>query len=241
MSMIEQQLKDIIEGALFAAGRPLTIDKLLTIFTDAEKPERERVKDALNELQQDWAGRSVELKQVGSGYRFQVKQELSTWISRLSDERPARYSRALLETLALIVYRQPITRAEIEEVRGVAVSSSIVKTLLEREWVRVVGHRDVPGKPSLYGTTKQFLDYFNLKSLSELPPLAEIRSIDSIQKELNLDLSADGSGSDEAAANDAEPDRLEELEGFLSSGEGSADQVNASAKLDTSSRSVTSH
>ena len=142
----------------------------------------------LDTLVEEWSDRGIELKQVGSGYRFQVRQELSTWISRMNEERAPRYSRALLETLALVVYRQPITRAEIEDVRGVAVSTNIIKTLLEREWVRVVGHRDVPGKPALFGTTKGFLDYFNLKSLSELPPLAEIRDLDAVQKELELNI-----------------------------------------------------
>ena len=186
MSMNPRQLKDIVEAALFAAGRPLSLDQLLKLFEEDERPSREELRKTLLTLAEEWGDRGIELKEVASGYRFQVRQALAPWISRLSEERPPRYSRALLETLALIVYRQPITRAGIEEIRGVAVSSSIMKTLLEREWIRVVGHRDVPGRPALYGTTRKFLDYFNLKSLSELPPLAEIRPVDHLQKELAL-------------------------------------------------------
>ncbi len=192
MSMNLQQLKNIVEATLLTAGRPLSIDQLLTLFTADEMPTRDDIRKVLNDLDEDFSGRGVELKQVSSGFRIQVKNELATWISRLSEEKPVRYSRALLETLALIVYRQPITRAEIEDVRGVAVSTSIIKTMLDRNWIKVVGHREVPGKPALYGTTRQFLDYFNLKSLSELPPLADIRSIDDIQRDLHLDVTDDG-------------------------------------------------
>ncbi len=184
------------------ADTPASMDYLLRIFTEDEKIGREEINAVLEELQAECETRGVELKQVASGYRYQAKQDLSQWLARLDTERPSRYSRALLETLSLVVYRQPVTRAEIEDVRGVAVSSSIIKTLLEREWVRVVGHRDVPGKPALYGTTRQFLDYFNLKSLSELPPLAEIRSLDSIQSELELKM--DGIAAEGEAANDAD-------------------------------------
>jgi len=140
----------------------------------------------LDALALDWAGRTLELRQVGSGYRLQVRQEYAPWVGRLAEERVPRYSRALLETLALIVYRQPITRAGIEEIRGVSVSTHIIKTLLEREWIRIVGYRDVPGKPALYGTTRKFLDYFNIQSLSDLPALADIKPIDHLQKELDL-------------------------------------------------------
>jgi segregation and condensation protein B len=197
MSMNHQQLKNILEATLLTAGRPLSIDQLLTLFTDDEMPSRDDVRKVLNDLDEDLSGRGVELKQVSSGYRIQVRKDLAPWIARLSEERPVRYSRALLETLALIVYRQPITRAEIEEVRGVTVSSSIIKTMLDRKWIKVVGHREVPGKPALYGTTRQFLDYFNLKSLSELPPLAEIRSIDDIQRDLHLEVIDDAEVGDE--------------------------------------------
>lgn len=206
MSMNPQQLKDIVEAALFAAARPLNINQLLKLFEEGEaQPAREEIQAALDTLATEWRERGIELRQVSSGYRFQVKQSLSPWISRLSEERPPRYSRALLETLALIVYRQPITRAGIEEIRGVAVSSSIMKTLLEREWIRVVGHRDVPGKPALYGTTRKFLDYFNLKSLSELPPLAEIKPVDHLQKELALSVANEEAA---AAAQQAESDAM---------------------------------
>ena len=181
------------------ANTPASMDYLLRIFTEEEQIGREEINAVLAELEAECETRGVELKQVASGYRYQAKPSLTSWLSRLDVERPSRYSRALLETLSLIVYRQPVTRAEIEDVRGVAVSSSIIKTLLEREWVRVVGHRDVPGKPALYGTTRQFLDYFNLKSLSELPPLAEIRSLDSIQSELELKMA--GIGAEGEAAN----------------------------------------
>lgn len=182
------RLKQIIEGALLAAGRPLGIDQILALFLDEEQPSRDEIRSAIESLQADCATRGVELVEVSSGYRFQVKSDLARWVANLWEERPARYSRAVLETLALIAYRQPITRGEIEDVRGVAVSSNIVKSLLEREWVRVIGYRDVPGKPALYGTTRQFLDYFNLKSLSDLPPLAEIRNIESIERELDFGL-----------------------------------------------------
>jgi len=141
----------------------------------------------IDQLNEDYAGRGIEIKRVSSGYRLQVKKELAVWVSRLWDEKPARYTRALLETLSLIAYRQPITRGEIEDVRGVSVSSNIVKTLLERDWIKVLGHRDVPGKPAMYGTTREFLDYFNLKSLSDLPSLQELRDIESINAELDLE------------------------------------------------------
>ena len=188
MSTNPDRLKQIIEGALLAAGRPLGIDQILALFLDDEQPSRDEIRAAIEALQADCATRGVELMEVSSGYRFQVKSDLARWIANLWEERPARYSRAVLETLALIAYRQPITRGEIEDVRGVAVSTNIVKSLLEREWVRVIGYRDVPGKPALYGTTRQFLDYFNLKSLSDLPPLADIRNIESIERELDFGL-----------------------------------------------------
>ena len=181
-----QELKRVIEGALFAADGPLSLDQLMGLFEGEEPPARETLREALAELATDYEGRGVELQEVGSGFRFQVREAYATWIGRLWEERPPKYSRALLETLALIAYRQPITRAEIEEIRGVTVSTNIVRTLQEREWIKVVGHRDVPGKPAMYGTTRQFLDYFNLKSLSELPTLAELRDIDKINEELDL-------------------------------------------------------
>lgn len=184
--MSEPSIKSIVEAVLLAAGKPLSLDQILAIFGDDERPQRAELREVLDNLQQDYAHRGIELVQVASGYRIQVAQEMEPWVSRLTEERPARYSRALLETLALVAYRQPITRGEIEDIRGVSVSSSIMKTLQEREWVRVVGHRDVPGHPAMYGSTRQFLDYFNLKSLDELPTLMELRDIDSINAELEL-------------------------------------------------------
>jgi segregation and condensation protein B len=182
------RLKIIVEAILLAAGRPLSLDQLLALFTEDERPERSELRAALAALAGDYSGRGIELAEVGSGYRIQIRQDMQLWVSRLWEEKPARYSRALLETLALIAYRQPITRGEIEEVRGVTVSTSIMKTLLEREWIRVVGHREVPGRPAMYGTTRQFLDYFSLKSLEELPTLAELRDLASFSPDLQFDL-----------------------------------------------------
>ena len=181
-----EKLKNIIEAALLAAGGPLSLDMMLTLFLDEEQPEKKELREVLDQLKQDYEGRGIEVVEVGSGWRIQVVEEVSLWVSRLWTERAPRYSRALMETLALIAYRQPITCGDIEDIRGVSVSTNIIKTLLEREWVRVVGTRDVPGKPSLYGTTREFLDYFNLKTLDELPPLAEIRDLDEINRSLDL-------------------------------------------------------
>jgi segregation and condensation protein B len=181
------QLKRILEGALLAAGEPLTLERLNHLFPEGQAPSNAELRSALKEIASDFTGRGFELKEVASGWRFQVCEDLSDWVSHLWEEKPARYSRALLETLSLIAYRQPVTRGEIEEVRGVSVSSNIIRTLLEREWVRVVGHRDVPGRPAMYATTKVFLDYFNLKTLDELPALSEIRDLDKINAELELE------------------------------------------------------
>ena len=186
MSLDQDTVKRIVEGALFAAGQPMKLDKIAGLFLEEEAPPTEMLVEAINQLKQEYAERGVMLKEVASGFRFQVQESVGEWVSRLWEEKPARYSRALLETLALIAYRQPITRGEIEEIRGVSVSSHITKTLLEREWIRVVGHRDVPGRPAMYGTTRTFLDYFNLKNLDELPSLAEIRDLDTINAELEL-------------------------------------------------------
>ena len=183
-----KKLKNILEAVLLASDKTLSVVQLENLFElDEERPTRDEVRKALHEMADDYETRGYELKQVASGFRLQVRQEFSTWVGRLWEERPARYTRALLETISLIAYRQPITRGEIEEVRGVSVSSNIIKTLLERDWVKVLGHKDVPGKPSLYGTTREFLDYFNLKSLDQLPTLAEIKDLDSIHPELALD------------------------------------------------------
>ncbi len=204
--MNEQELKRIIESILFAADQPVNMNQLLGLFPEGDAPEQDIIEQAIASLQEDYADHSLELREIGSGYRFQVRQDYAAWVSRLWEEKPARYSRAILETLALIAYRQPITRAEIEEIRGVSVSTQIIKTLMEREWVKVVGHRDVPGKPALYATTREFLDYFNLKSLEELPPLAELRDIDSINAELDLELAEQV----QAAAGDSEADVVTE-------------------------------
>src|ERR1700733_5935703 len=185
--MIElSQLKRIVEAALLAAAQPLSIPQLLALFTEQEMPSHDDVAKALEELARDAEQRGVELKEVASGFRYQVREDVHAWVARLWTERQTKYSRALLETLALIAYRQPITRGEIEGIRGVAVSTNIIKTLEEREWIRVVGYRDVPGKPALLGTTRTFLDYFNLKSLDELPPLAEIKDIEDFDPQLTL-------------------------------------------------------
>jgi segregation and condensation protein B len=203
-----ENLKSILEAALLAAGRPLSLDAIQGLFSEIEQPDRRQLREALAQLSEEYAGRGIEVCEVGSGWRIQVRAECAPWVSRLWDERPGRYSRALMETLALIAYRQPITRGEIEEVRGVSVSSHIIKTLLEREWVRVVGHRDVPGRPALYGTTREFLDHFNLKSLDDLPTLAEIRDLDSINRELDLgspgDAAAEGAGHEQEQQIEAE-------------------------------------
>ena len=184
------KLRNIVEAALFAAPAPLGRDQITALFDDDDRPSSTTLRSVISELQEYYAGRGVELIEVASGYRFQVPDGLGPWVSRLWEERAPRYSRALLETLALIAYRQPITRAEIEQVRGVAVSSNIIRTLEERGWIRVLGHRDVPGRPALFGTTRGFLDYFNLSSLNQLPTLSEIRDLDQIAQELEKQLDA---------------------------------------------------
>ena len=184
-------LKCILEAVLLAAGEPVSLATLSKVFTDEERPADNELCKALEELGEEYAERGLELKEVASGFRIQAREDVNPWVSRLWEERPQRYSRALLETLALIAYRQPITRGDIEEVRGVSVSTNIIRTLQEREWIRVVGHRDVPGKPALFGTTKAFLDYFNLASLDDLPSLAEIKDMDSIEPELELEITED--------------------------------------------------
>ena len=174
--MDETEIKHVVEAALLAAGRPLTLDRLVELFAaKGTGPDRATLKRAVDALAADYQGRGIEIREVATGYRVQVKRTMSDWLQPLWEERAPRYTRALLETLALVAYRQPITRAEIEEVRGVVVSTNIVRTLLERNWIRVVGHRDVPGKPAMFGTTKEFLDYFGLKKLEDLPTLAEIK------------------------------------------------------------------
>lgn len=187
MNLDEQKVKNIIEAVLMSVGKPMNIEQLSKLFTEDEKVSNSVIKKVLGQLQLDYAGRGIALKEVASGFRFQSDQDYSEWLARLWEEKPARYSRAFLETLALIAYRQPVTRGEIEDVRGVGVSSNIIKTMLEREWIRVVGHRDVPGRPALYATTRHFLDYFDMKSLDELPSLAEIKELDDINPELEFE------------------------------------------------------
>lgn len=186
--MEDIRLKRIIEAALMAADTALNVDRLLQLFElDEARPTRGQIKSVITQLQQECEGRGIELKRVASGYRYQTRNDVQPWVSRLWQEKPPRYSRALLETLALIVYRQPVTRGEIEHVRGVSVSSNIIRTLLEREWIRVIGYKEVPGRPALYGSTKQFLDHFNLKSLDELPDLMELTEQQQTHPELNLE------------------------------------------------------
>ena len=201
---MEAGLVQILEGALLAAGEPLSVQRMALLFDENERPSKDDIRAAIKLVEERCEDRGYELVQVASGYRFQVRQDLAAWVGRLWQERPARYSRALMETLSLIAYRQPITRGEIEEIRGVAVSTNIIKTLLEREWVRVVGHRDVPGRPAMYATTRQFLDYFNLKSLDQLPPLAEIKELDNLSGELALEVPEQASYADAAPHGDGE-------------------------------------
>lgn len=213
--MNEENLKKIqaiIEAALLAAGRPLSFDQLRELFPEDERPTRQIMEHALVLLESACEGRGFELKKVASGYRLQVREEYASWVARLFEEKPQRYSRALLETLALIAYRQPITRGEIEDIRGVTVSSNIVRTLLEREWVRVVGHRDVPGRPAMYATTRQFLDYFNLQGLDQLPPLSEVRDLEEIGREIEKNMQAEiefesGSSASDGEGDSGEPDQ----------------------------------
>lgn len=182
------KLIPIIEACLSAAEQPITVNQLFDLFIDdLDQPTKDDIRKALQMLGDIYAERGIELKQVASGFRLQVRQDYEPWVTRLKQQKPAKYSRALLETLSLMAYRQPVTRGEIEAVRGVSVSSHIIKTLLEREWIKVLGHKDVPGKPSLYGTTRQFLDYFNLKSLNELPTLATLQNLDGFNPELALE------------------------------------------------------
>lgn len=235
MTIEPQLLRSIIESALMAYGQPLTVEKLQTLFIDdksaeennAEEvaandteneavdtthdvPSKEAINEALEAIQQSCEDRGFELKKVSSGWRFQVREDMARWVNKLWEEKPQRYSRALLETLSIIAYRQPITRGDIEEIRGVAVSSHIIKTLSEREWVKVVGHRDVPGRPSLFATTRQFLDYFNLESLEELPSLRELADIESLSPE--LDLQASPTAENNAEGSEPVSDQITDVE-----------------------------
>ena len=190
--MQTDKLQKILEAILISAEKPLSVEKLLGFFEPEDLVNRNDVKAALSHLQESFDNHGFELVESSSGFRFQTKEDYKKWVTQHWDEKPAKYSRALLETLALIIYRQPITRAEIEDVRGVAVSSNIVKTLQERDWIRIVGHKEVPGRPALLGTTRQFLDYFNLKSLDEMPSLSEIQDIEKLYPELELKMKEEG-------------------------------------------------
>lgn len=207
--METNQLKNIIEAALLAAESPLTVEQMMRMFEETpEPPGKDDVKQIIEEIEKECIGKGYELKKVASGFRFQTHTDIQPWLSKLRVERPPRYSRAFLETLSLIVYRQPITRAEIEDVRGVSISSSIFKVLLEREWIKIIGYKELPGKPAMYGTTRKFLDYFNIQSLSELPPLAEIRDIDDMHPELEF-----GEIQDDTMQEEPAPVQLEVIEG----------------------------
>lgn len=217
-------LVQIIEAALLAAGKPLTVAQLGALFEEHERPANEDIRAALAEVGERCEGRGFELVDVASGFRFQVREQLSPWVSRLWQERPQKYSRALLETLALVAYRQPITRGEIEEIRGVAVSTNIIRTLHERDWIRVVGHRDVPGRPAMYATTRDFLDYFNLKSLDQLPALADIRDLETLNAELGFSEPLPEAANGESSQED-EPSK--ETESSLEDEPSSEDAVTA--------------
>ena len=212
--MNEHYLRNVIEAALLAAGRPVQPAELIQLFDENARPSLEQMRAAIDALAAEYGERGIELKETASGVRIQVRRELASEVSRLWPERPARYSRALLETLALIAYRQPITRGEIEAVRGVAVNPNIVKTLLERNWVRVVGHREVPGRPELLGTTREFLDYFGLRSLDELPPLSELKAVGDINLQLAL-----GAAAPAVAEPEAPPTAIAEPPGEEEEGE----------------------
>ncbi len=199
MSEPNTELKNIVEAALLVAGQPLTIEKLLAMFPAESPPAREEIRAVLEMLEEEYAERVVELKQIDRAWRFQTRDKYAPWIQRLAEERPVRYSRALLETLAIVAYRQPVTRGDIENIRGVSVSTDIIKTLLGREWIRQVGVRNVPGRPALYGTTREFLEHFNLKNLEELPPLSALRDLDAISNELNLRLDLEPGAESSAA------------------------------------------
>ncbi|MFJ5285280.1 SMC-Scp complex subunit ScpB [Pseudomonas sp. NPDC088429] len=208
-----RELAPLLEAFLLASGKPQSLERLFELFEEGERPEPAVFKKALTLLGKSCEGRAFELKEVSSGYRLQIREKFSPWVGRLWEERPQRYSRALLETIALIAYRQPITRGEIEDVRGVAVNSNIVKTLLEREWIRVVGYRDVPGKPAMFATTKMFLDHFNLKNLEDLPPLAELREMET-DPVLDFDDAPVPQSLQELADASAEPEEEKEETSF---------------------------
>ena len=237
--MSTAEIRNILEAALLAAGKSLTLNELSQLFEDRDRPEPAAIRAALESLAEDYAARPIEIKETGAGWRVQVRRAYASAVARLWPERPQRYSRALLETLALIAYRQPITRAEIESVRGVAVNPNITKTLLERQWIRVVGHRDLPGHPELLGTTRDFLEYFGLRSLDELPPLTALQSLGELDPQLELSVAgaegaaADGAAADGAAGSSHAPAATGEEAADSSDGDGDAadaEEFNAAAK-----------
>jgi segregation and condensation protein B len=235
------EIKYFVEAALLAAGRPLNVDQLQKLFDGRMTPEKAEIRQAVNALNEDYAARGISINEVASGFRVQVKSGMADQLQKLWEERPPRYSRALFETLALVAYRQPITRGEIEEVRGVSVSSNIMRSLMERDWVRVVGHRDVPGRPEMFATTKQFLDYFGLRKLDDLPPLADLSDWESLRVQLNLP-EVEEDTSDEAPIipelpvlypeieedeDDAEKDEMTEASGAVAEADGNTPSVAA--------------
>ena len=190
---MENTLSQIIEALLLSASRPIDVQEIERVFDETERPSKDEIRYALNEIEEQCSNRGVELKKVSTGYRLQVRQDLSSYIAKLWEEKPPRFSKATLETLALIAYRQPITRGEIEEIRGVTIGTQLMRGLMDRGWVKIVGQRDVPGRPSLYSTTKEFLDYFGLQHLRELPDLPELPDLQTLDMELPLENELDGS------------------------------------------------
>ena len=228
--MNDLNTRNVVEAALLAAGRPVAVAELCDLFDEFERPTPEAVRAALAALAAEYAGRGIELREVASGFRVEVRGSVATRVSRLWQERPAKYSRALLETLALIAYRQPVTRGEIEDIRGVAVNPNIVRTLMERNWIRVVGHREVPGRPELLATTREFLDYFGLKSLDELPSLAQLRDLETLGVQLEFDGPATGAGEgSEPAESEAEGEAAANAAGPTDAAEGAAAPVGVAA------------
>ncbi len=210
--MTSINMPEILEAALFAAGEPLSVEKLSMLFEEANRPALKEIREHLMQLAEFYQNRGVELVEVASGFRFQARSAYAPWLQRLWEQKPPRYGRAFLETLALIVYQQPITRGEIEEVRGVAVNTHIIKVLTERNWIKIVGHKDVPGKPALYGSTKEFLDYFNCKSLSELPTLSDLANLDELEKQLNAQMSFNLDGQENSESIESENETINEAE-----------------------------
>src|SRR5690349_9434963 len=238
--MSENYLKNVIEAALLAAARPVSVSELQQIFDEQSRPTAKEMRAILETLAADYEGRGVAIRETANGFRFQVRTEFSAEVSRLWPDRPKKYSRALLETLALIAYRQPITRAEIEHVRGVAVNPTSIKTLMERNWVRVVGHRDVPGHPELLGTTAEFLDYFSLKSIEDLPPLAELKSLSDLNLQLPLPVAAtDGASAEIAPETGGEGMNDSGEVALVPAAEDSADKLDASADDDADDEELT--